>query len=315
MKESESQGLENILDDEDDSAIVDQGSPERSSAPRVSDQALKAQNELRIHELLALLACFVFPILGAWLLHAIRAQLSRPSESLISDYNLTIFLLASEVRPLSHLIKLVQRRTLFLQRSITVATSTPKIDRTCISDLSNRLEELEAHVANSVTLSNEADIGMPSHTDEIIVKASSQANAEVRKTIQPEVDALNRAMRRYEKRTMTSAIQIETRLQELEGRVQDAVILAAATQRNADKQAGKYTAVLMNWISGCIVVPARYIVYVLTIPQRTISNGFKQVKRLVGIPSSTNSVQLNQKSKAINRLEQKRKSSKERGKA
>ena len=75
---------------------------EQQSPPQTSPKPIRrlpaheaATNELYTHEMLALLSCFLFPLLGAYLLHTIRSQLSRPSEGLVSDYNLTIFLLAS----------------------------------------------------------------------------------------------------------------------------------------------------------------------------------------------------------------------------
>lgn len=79
-------------------------------------QQRAALGELYVHEALALMACLVLPLVSAYLLHAIRTQLSRPSEGLVSNYNLTIFLLASELRVFSHMLKLVQSRTLHLQR-------------------------------------------------------------------------------------------------------------------------------------------------------------------------------------------------------
>lgn len=245
---------------------------------------------MRAHELLALSACFAFPALGAWLLHAIRSQLSRPSEGLVSDYNLTIFILAAEVRPLSHLIKLVQRRTLFLQRTISAAAFEKHSDQIdpAVLEMTRRLEDLETHIANSVLLSSsKTDPGSPSPADDLITKASNQANAEIRKTMQPELDALNRAMRRYEKRFTISATQIETRLQELESRMQDTIILAAATQRNANKNAGKYAPVLLDWVSACVVVPVRYITYMVTLPQRVLTKSMNYVKRKLGYASPT----------------------------
>ena len=163
-----------------------------------------------------------------------------------------------------------------------------------------------------VSVRNET--GGPSEADDLINKASMQANSDIRKTLQPEIDALNRAMRRYEKRTMTSAIQVESRLQELESRVQDAVVLAAATQRNANRHAGKYTAILANWISACVVVPTQYAFGILTLPQRVLSSITAWVKQKLGIASkpARSSVQ---KSKISNKPDQKRKSSKERAKA
>ncbi|KAK5073656.1 hypothetical protein LTR64_007207 [Lithohypha guttulata] len=313
---SEAQYFESVLDDGSSQEMSDVNvSPERSPDSAKSQRLWQAEKELRVHELLALLACFAFPALGAWLLHAIRSQLTRPSESLISDYNLTVFLLASEVRPLSHLIKLVQGRTLFLQRIITVTaedkeseTGSPGVD-----NMSKRLDELEARVANSVVLSTKSEPNGHSPTEDLTAKVTDQANAELRRTFQPEIDALSRAMRRYEKKTMTSAIQIEARLQELEGRVQDVVIIAAATQRNADKQAGKYTFILANWISACIVVPIQYAVYVLTWPQRVLTAVTHWIKRKLGF---TVPPPKGQQGKSPTKLDlSRRKSNKERSKS
>lgn len=66
--------------------------------------------------------------------------------------------------------------------------------------------------------------------------AKASAIAETRKCLQPELDALNRAVRRYEKRTTISSLQTEARLQDLECRLKDVVVLAAAAQRNAEQQ-------------------------------------------------------------------------------
>lgn len=284
MSESESQELGSALQDDSSETDTPRASSPSRGKSELSNRAQAARSELRAHELLALSACFVFPALGAWLLHAIRSQLSRPSEGLVSDYNLTIFILAAEVRPLSHLLKLVQRRTLFLQRTISTAAyeKLPEQIDSTVLEMSRRVEDLEAHIANSVLLSSKSDPGAPSPADDLVAKATTQANAEIRKTMQPELDALNRAMRRYEKRFTISATQIETRLQELESRMQDTIILAAATQRNANKHAGKYAPVLLDWISACVVVPTRYFMYIITLPQRVFTLTVNYVKKKLG---------------------------------
>lgn len=312
--ENEKQELGSAIEDESSDVSADGTlSPQPKRGPKIlSDRAIKAQHELRVYEVLALLACFVFPALSAWLLHAIRAQLTPRSESLISNYNLTIFLLASEVRPMTHLIKLVQRRTLFLQRTVSASSALhedqagPKV-----ADLTKRLEELEAHVANTVMTSTQGGPGSPSSTDDLIAQASAQANAEIRKTFQPELEALNRAMRRYEKSKMTYAIQIDTRLQEIEARLSDTMILTAATQRNADKQSGRYTTVLLNWVSACIVVPVTGALYVLKLPHRTLSLAISWIKRGLGIAPTSRA----KEGKVGSRSSQVRRTSKERGKS
>ncbi|KAL2074947.1 hypothetical protein VTL71DRAFT_8727 [Oculimacula yallundae] len=201
-----------------------------------------ATNELYTHELLALLSCFLFPALGAYLLHTLRGQLTRPSEGLVSNYNLTIFLLASELRPMAHLVKLIQARTLHLQR---VVNSNPydstKGSAGEVQDLTRRLEDLEAR--NSITETN-TTAAEPT----LSVKQSAVLTTEVRRSLQPELDALNRAVRRYEKRATLQAFQTESRLHDLESRLNDAISLAAAAANNTQNRRG-ITGVIVDIVS------------------------------------------------------------------
>ena len=243
-----------------------------------------AQKELLIHELLALSACFLFPAIGAWLLHAIRSQLSRPSEGLVSNYNLTVFLLASEIRPLSHLVKLVQARTLHLQRVVGSGyIDNNKIDTGKIIDMAKRLEELETHVADTADNAQNKKDG-PS--EQLAAKTVAQTTSDVRKTIQPELDALNRAVRRYEKRTTISALQTEARLQELELRLKDVVVLAAAAQRNAESAPRNFILVLINWLCGAVVLPVQYVGFLLSLPSRFLTWLATSMSRLIGTKTS-----------------------------
>jgi len=234
--------------------------------------------------LFALLACFLFPAIGAWLLHAIRSQLSRPSEGLVSNYNLTVFLLASEIRPLSHLVKLIQARTFHLQRVVASGTvDDSKIDTSKVLDLAKRLEELEAHVANTAD-SAQKMVGMPS--EQLAATTVAQATMEMRKSIQPELDALNRAVRRYEKRTTISALQTETRLQERESRLQDGVALAAAAQRNAESAPRNFILILLNRLCGAVVLPVQYAGVLLSLPSQFMALLTTSLSLLMGIKRS-----------------------------
>ena len=84
----------------------------------LDEEQEKAARSLRTHEMLAFMSTFVLPALGAYLLHVIRGQLSAPSTGLVSDYNLSIFLLAAELRPVRQIIRLATNRTLHLQRIV-----------------------------------------------------------------------------------------------------------------------------------------------------------------------------------------------------
>lgn len=225
-----------------------------------------------MYELLALFSCFFLPMIGAWLLHHIRSQLSRPSEGLISNYNLTIFLFASELRPLAHLIKMIQARTLYLQRTLNTYTPTDDPNASCvISDLTSRLNELEVHIAATANSPANAAADPSSPT-------TGKLTTDVRKSLQPDLDALNRAVRRYEKRATLLTMQTESRLQDLEARMSDAITLAAAAERsssNYSKNSRRGSAyVLLDWLCAIIVLPVQAAWAILSLPGRVASTSF-----------------------------------------
>ena len=237
-----------------------------------------ANVELHVHELMALLSCFILPVIGTWLLHALRAKLSRPSEGLLSNYNLTIFILASEVRPFSHLLRMIQARTLFLQRVVALENTYRESSSSSSEDddgvhvaqakygrlsLSRRLEELEAYVAKTapsyrlslpdpltysqsnpdpeeqspptaqITSQSRSPSPHPypdpypsSHSPQktqegyaVPLTSHMSITDEIRKTMQPELDSLSRAIRRYERRSALANYQTEIRFQRLETRM------------------------------------------------------------------------------------------------
>ncbi|KAJ9612149.1 hypothetical protein H2200_003746 [Cladophialophora chaetospira] len=252
----------------------DKGNTSSSSAKEANADAAAAQKELRIYELLALASCFVFPLIAAWLLHSIRSQLSRPSEGLVSNYNLSIFVLVAEIRPMSHLIKMTQRRTLFLQRraNMDFLKESSRVDSQQFLDIAHRLDELEAHVADRAANSSAKPKEEEVNGEVIVAKASATATSEVKRSVQPELDALNRAMRRYEKRSTISSVQIEARLQDLETRLNDVVSLAAAAQRNVDRIPNNYIVILTNWACAVVVVPVQYMIYLATLPSKAFAS-------------------------------------------
>ena len=216
--------------------------------------------------------CFLFPAGGAWLLHHIRGQLTRPSEGLVSNYNLTIFLLAAELRPLSHLIKLVQARTLHLQRTVNanIYSGTSKnISSATVNDLQDRLAELERHIADTNTNGTNGT-ATKSPTPDLVTQ--------VRKILQPDLDALNRAVRRYEKRATLLSLQTESRLQDLEKRLGDAITLAAAAERSSQsshQRRGNGVGLvfdLFDDVAAVVSLPMQICWTVLTLPWKVVAS-------------------------------------------
>ena len=239
-------------------------------------QHFHATTELHRHEILALFACFICPLLGGWLLHAIRGQLSRPSEGLISNYNLSVFLLASEICPLAHLMRMIQARTLYLQRTVNAdAHEEPKLDFAVISDLTKRIDELESYAADTSTAHSSPN----AHSD-----LGDQIKTDVRKGLQPDLDALNRAVRRYEKKLVALTMQTESRLQDLESRMSDAITLAAAAERSTASKSGRGSPaiVLFDWVSTALLLPLQAGWTVVSFPARLSTAIFGIFENYVG---------------------------------
>ncbi|KAL5337144.1 hypothetical protein BJX70DRAFT_399952 [Aspergillus crustosus] len=237
--------LDSTISGTDQDADEDESSPDRKTGTITPDSGTAAVRELQIHELAALASCFIFPLIGTWILHTIRSNLSRPSEGLVSNYNLTIFLLAAEIRPFSHLLKMVQLRTLHLQRIISDSDAAdadlePSKLGSKLTDLVKRLDELESNLASRFDTQddkeNDPTRELTPQEQEYTYSLVSEAAAEYHRGFQSDIDALNRAVRRYEKRTAVSAYETKTRLHSLETKLRDALSLAAAAQRSTTQR-------------------------------------------------------------------------------
>ncbi|KAI7319033.1 hypothetical protein KC315_g9867 [Hortaea werneckii] len=231
----EGEGSENAVDTGSSGAEGESQVRPSSARPKLDraqtkdlEKRVDASADLRKQELLALLATFIFPALSAYLLHVIRAQLSRPSTGLVSDYNLSIFFLAAEIKPCRQLARLVANRTLHLQRTVTGLEdpfASTLQDKSTIADLTNRITDLEAKMSEHNILPQTISLAQKTDVHEL--------SAELRKRYEPRIDGLERAVRRYEKRTVALTMATEARLQQLETQLQDALSLAAvAAQHN-----------------------------------------------------------------------------------
>jgi hypothetical protein len=208
---------------------------ESESQPTLTEhnkRRLEAAAELRKQETLGLIATFIFPVMAAYLLHGIRGQLSSSSGALVSDFNLSIFVLAAEIRPFRQLIRLLNSRTLHLQRIVTgnndAVDSSPGSTRT-IKNLEARIAELENILTGPNAVVPNGSVPQRSDVADMIA-------AEIKKRADPRFEALERAMRRYEKRSTTLSMLTEQRLNIHESKIQDSLSLAAAAAHRTQKR-------------------------------------------------------------------------------
>ncbi|KAK4221047.1 hypothetical protein QBC38DRAFT_550279 [Podospora fimiseda] len=288
IREENESVVETAFEDDDEEAeTID--SPSKT-APEDEDSQLKldraavagsALKKLRIHEVLALITCFVAPALATFLLHYIRDYLSRPSEGLVSNFNLTIFLLAAETSPVSHSIKLIQSKTFHLQR-IVQSHQNPhkqkeKVTTAQWNELLARLDELENRQQNQQPQNGNSPAGATANEKKAMHAALVR---EVRNSVQPEIDALNRAVRRYEKKARVLSLQTESRLRELGTRVDDSISLSAMAVSSRRKGIGGMgiTTAAQRWGGWCF----NGVLWVVLLPFRVVVGALVKAVEAVG---------------------------------
>jgi hypothetical protein len=215
-----------------------------------------AERELYRNEVLALLFCFLGPCLGGWLLHTVRSQLSRPSEGLVSNFNLTIFVLAAELRPMAQVIELMKCRSVHLQR---VVHRPPKsrVDEVVerVEGLNREVKRLGKMLGTAVMRAEEVEAlnRMFSLVIYIYDWGACQRCWQSGKLSRGMVDLRAGAVRRYERKDAIQSAQTEARIVELDNQLKDVLTLAAAAGSTQRRET--FSGMLVEWISGVVVVP------------------------------------------------------------
>jgi hypothetical protein len=191
--------------------------------------------------------------------------------------------MAAELRPVLHIIKLKRAGMTRLQRVVR-ADASEHLAKADAQELQRRLTEVEERLAEPAI-----------NSDVETVKIS----ATVRQGLQPQLDALNRAVRRYEKRQAAQAIQIEARFGELEMRLKDALSLAAAAARTGQKPglismaftwAVNLVIYSMQTAWAAITYPFRFTISVATELKSWLSNERQPRKRIKGQSNGHSSI-------------------------
>lgn len=241
------------------SSDADADDADRAQRLREAEGALRG---LRIHELMAFGMCFFGPAAATYLLYFVRELLDRPSDGLVSNFNLTIFLLSAEIPPCAHGIDLVLSHTLHLQRIVQsnpyrLITVTPEM----FTRYNQRMNAMQAQLDDLQTAqSSDSDSEPPLDMDKLRKDLIKDARA----ALQPEIDSLSRMIRRHEKHTNAMFQDLDRRLKHTDGRLDDAATLAAvaaATNGNANNAGNASHAGTMGWI-------VNNSLYVATLPMR-----------------------------------------------
>ncbi|KAK3374920.1 hypothetical protein B0H63DRAFT_481295 [Podospora didyma] len=239
----------------------------------------KAMRELYVYEVIALSSCFAVPMVVAWLLHWFRSSLTNESSQVwLSQTNVMIFTIAALMRPIKHSVALIMHRTLHLQRVVhSNPYRTEVVTPTQFLELLQRVEELEAaraSVEDATPRQRQQQQNGPSA--DLQRKARQQQEAimaqKVRNEIQPELDTLSRAMRRYEKKSVVQASQTRSQIGAINARVDDAIRLAAAVaSTKSSPHWGLFFGRMVDRLVAWLLFPLRIFLNLVTFPVTTIS--------------------------------------------
>lgn len=262
--------LEDVPEERDDEGSTGetQTPDELASEKRWRKEREAAARSLRWHEKFALGWCCLFPVLAAFLLHSIRGQLSRRSEGLLSNYNLLIFVGAAELKPVAHFIKMLHNSTIRKQQIVANNPYEQRKQREQdFEALHDRINELETRLsAREAASTNNVE-----QEQATIKSVETLVMRNYRDKVQPEVESVTRAMRRYEKKLSNIIDQIDIRLEYLDQRSNDAIALAAVAARQKNNQGG-----VISWAFeqalAMFLLPFQAAVTVLTFPFTTISS-------------------------------------------
>ncbi|KAL1959187.1 hypothetical protein VTO42DRAFT_2692 [Malbranchea cinnamomea] len=245
-----------------------------SEKPSLPPSVLAARRELSRHELAALVSCLLGPVVGVWLLHVVRLQLSQPAGGLLTNYNLCIFFLAAEMRPAAHILRLLHARTLHLQE-IVQSKPYPLRDThiTKITELEKRLGEIEAHIAlHGYAQDTQAESPSRKRKEREREQFPSDIVRVVQQLIQPNLEASHRSRLENERLWKSWSTNTEERMRNLEMRVQEAFSVAAYTrQRNASSSSFRP----VQWIWSVVSLPLRFMLILASLPIRTAAWCFR----------------------------------------
>jgi len=215
--------------------------------------------------------CFAGPLVGAYILNLVRGQIAI-GHDMVTNMHLTLFVLGAEIRPLRYTMKMVHARTLHLQRRVRedpYVAHGGAIDSTL--HLGKRIDALDASMAELASAKSTS-----------LTKSSPESTEGLKKLqsgLQTQVDALNRAVRRYEKRATAQTLQTEARLQDLEFRLKDALSLAAAAAAYSQKPGG--FVMFVEWLSWAMTLPLSVahaaVLYPLTLAATVVNRAMVRI--------------------------------------
>ncbi|KAJ9063375.1 hypothetical protein DSO57_1000702 [Entomophthora muscae] len=163
---------------------------EGPEAAAVEAARYEAAVQLRRQEMFAFLLVLCSPLIGGWIFILARSRL-QALNAFISDFNILLFVLAAEIRPLSHLGELLQGRAGELQDRVHHPTTAVEAVGRRLAFLENELQQLKK------------------------VYATKQDVGQVRESLEPNFQKLSQLVLRHQQRDRLESSRFEGLIQDL----------------------------------------------------------------------------------------------------
>lgn len=184
------------------------------------------------------------PLLGACLLDYIRASLARPANGLITNFNITVFVLAAELRPLKIAYEYLNGRAEYLQEQLVDVVPSR------YQELVNKVEALEARLSQGTLPEQHIDSHRGVSTPNALSKEGTDLNQ------------IKYALRKFEKHEAQLRLEYEAKFYSLERQFADLGARSRPVTSN--------TQVLYRISQAVILLPARLSWQIISLPARTI---------------------------------------------
>ncbi|KAI8391507.1 uncharacterized protein BYT42DRAFT_489254 [Radiomyces spectabilis] len=152
--------------------------------------------ELKRHELIGLIWVILSPVIAGYTLQYSRYFLNN-YDKYMSVFNITVFVVAASLKPVSHIMTLLRERTLFLQSEV-------EVQDTVVETLQKRIDVLEDELDNlRQAFATKKDLGQATQS------------------LNPTIQQLSKAMRRMEKKEANLRSWSETQFAAMEQKVHE----------------------------------------------------------------------------------------------
>lgn len=175
-----------------------------SNQDKMTTKQKEIAKQLRYAELQAFGGLILGPLLGAALLNYVRSSMARPANGLITNFNITVFVLAAEIRPLKIAFTFLTDRSSGLQDEL-VDVVYARYDE-LVSKLSKVQQDLAEMKQGQSSPRNNTSSGQMNH----------HANNSI-----SDVDQIKNALRRFERHESQLKQHYDEKLYALERRLAD----------------------------------------------------------------------------------------------